>query len=243
MVERTNFFRVLAAVLALALAALLSAVVMALTAPPAKADNTECMGALTGTFDSIVVPKGETCLLTNSIVKGNVRVLENSQLQARDNTIRGNVKGKKADTVDLQSLDPAVPDVVKGNIHIKKGNDLALVCGQTLPSGDIRIEKFGPEADGVGVGDDEFCPVEGGGGGNILEKGNIRVEDNAVSGNLGVDQNQVEGSVRVLKNTGTGNKTVAFNTVSKNLQCKDNDPPFLSLANTVGGKNDCPSIP
>jgi hypothetical protein len=150
--------------------------------------------------------------------------------------------GNKADVVDLQSANPAVPDIVEGNIHIKQGNELALVCGQTLPSGNIHIEKFGPEAEGVGVGDDEFCPGVAGGGGNILEKGNVQVKDNTVVGNLGVDQNQVDGNVLVYKNSGPGNKTVAFNTVTKNLQCKDNDPPFLVGTNTVGGKNDCPAV-
>jgi hypothetical protein len=241
--SKADYFRVFAAAAALALGALLSVIVMTLSAPPAKADNTECTGVLPpGTYDNIVVPKGETCFLSNSIVRGNVRALENSRLEARDNTILGNVMGNKADVVDLQSANPGVPDIVEGNIHIKQGNDLALVCGQTLPSGNIHIEKFGPEAEGVGVGDDEFCPGVVGGGGNILEKGNVQVKDNTVAGNLGVDQNQVDGNVLVYKNSGPGNKTVAFNTVTKNLQCKDNDPPFLVGPNTVGGKNDCPAV-
>jgi hypothetical protein len=241
---RTDHLRTSTLAAALAVGTVLSVVVVALSARPAEADNTECTGVLPpGTYDNIVVLKGQTCTLANSIVRGNVRVLENSRLIARDNTIRGNLMANKADVVDLQSLNPAVPDIVGGNIHIKQGNDLALVCGQTLPRGNVHIEKFGPDALGIGVGDDEFCPGAVGGGGNTLEKGNIQVTDNTVTGNLGVDQNRVGGNILVYKNSGSGNKTVAFNTVSKNLRCRDNDPPFLSLANTVGGKNECPSIP
>lgn len=245
MVKSNYYLGVFVAAVALALATLLSVLVVALSASPARADNTECTGTLPpGTYDNIVVPKGATCELSSSIVRGNVRALEGSRLNANDNTIEGNVLGNKADVVHLQSLDPAVPDTVEGNIHIKQGNDTAIVCGQTLPSGNIHIEKFGPDAKGVGVGDDEFCPVVVAGGGNILQKGNIEVKDNAMApvSNLGVDQNTVNGNVLVYNNSGTGNKTVAFNTVTKNLQCKNNDPPFLSLDNDVDGKNDCPDL-
>ena len=159
-VSKIDYPRVFAVAAALALAALLSVVVMGLTAPPAKADDTECVGILPpGTYDNVVVPEGTFCFLSNSMVKGNVKALPDSLLSARDNTIRSNIEGDKADVVDIVSTD-GVPDTIEGSVQAKEGNRYTRVCGQNLTQGNIQVEKFGPEGSGVTfvvIGDDQFC--------------------------------------------------------------------------------------
>jgi hypothetical protein len=83
------------------LTTLVALVVMLVGAPPAVADDTRCIGFLTGTFHNIVVPENETCILHSSLVLGNLKALPNSRLFADSDEIRGNVEGDKADLVEV----------------------------------------------------------------------------------------------------------------------------------------------
>jgi hypothetical protein len=238
--------------LAMVLAAALLAVVLA---KPAWADDTQCDGALPpGIYDNVVVPPDVSCVVVGAQVRGNVTVSEGALLQiiestiggnvkalpdsvfiGIEDTIRGNVEGDLAGVVQIVSPNPEAPDVVGGNIQIKGGRFIR-ICGQTLPEGNIEVtrsEPFdgpdGPFDNVVAIGDEGRCQTLG--GGNILDKGGIKVEENNVTGDLGVDQNRVGGNLQVFKNRGTGTKTVQDNTVLGNLQCFENTPPF------VGGPN------
>src|SRR5687768_948399 len=81
----------------------------------AMAGDTPCVGMLTGTFDNVVVPPGQTCLLTGATVRGNVKALENSRLVINNSTVGGNVEGDKADLVQVNF------STVRENISIKEG--------------------------------------------------------------------------------------------------------------------------
>jgi hypothetical protein len=224
--------------------AVLAAAAMLVAAPAASADDTQCTGAMTGTFDNVVVPENAECELTSSLVRGNVKALPDSRLFADSNDIRGSVEGDKADIVSIIDSDViAAPSVVGGDIQLKEGggptvgliNSVARVCGTELPQGNIQVEKFGPPA-GAGrfsfvlIGDDANCP--GLGGGNTLGKGSIKVEENTITLSMGVDLNQVGGNLQVFKNTGPGFKTVNGNTGGGDLQCFDNSPTFIGVGNT-----------
>jgi hypothetical protein len=180
---------------------------------------------LTGKFDNVVVPEGQTCILTNSTVRGNVKALENSKLFATNNIIRGNIEGDKAEVMDLRS------NKVGGNIDIKEGEtndpeDDVQVFANRLLNGDIKVEKMTGEIE-VGVTRDPALA-------NIVPKGNIFVQENLpVAGpeGLEVSTNRVGENLQVFKNRGDAPKFVQNNTVGENLQCFENDPPF------VGGPN------
>ena len=226
--------------------AVLGAVAAILVAvPTASAGNTPCVGALPpGTYDNVVVPKNEQCMLNSSLVLGNVKALRDSILFADSNEIRGNVEGDKADVVSIVDT-PDLPEasIVHGNIKAKEGggstgassmfNTIARVCGTLLPQGNIQIEKFSPgpaNPSFVAIGAEFFCDDQG--GGNTLQDGNIKVEENTITGLLRVDLNQVGGNLQVSKNTGDGPKTVNGNTGSGNLKCFNNSPPFDGSGNT-----------
>jgi hypothetical protein len=51
-----------------------------------------------------------------------------------------------------------------------------------------------------------------------------------------VERNRVEGNMQVFKNQGPeADKRVVNNTIGENLQCKENDEPFVGQPNIVGG--------
>jgi hypothetical protein len=255
---RINHFRLLAAVLALALA-VAAVALMGLRSEPAQAQSTSndessnqssntntntstntsnntssgenrgdarCVGTLPpGVYQNVTVPEGQTCDLTNSTVRGNVKALENSKLFAADNIVLGNIEGDKAEVMDLRR------NTVGGNIDIKEGEtndpeDDVQVFANILPNGDIKVEKMTGEIE-VGV---TRIPAFA----NIVPKGNIFVQENLpVAGpeGLEVSTNSVGENLQVFKNRGDAPKIVQNNTVGENLQCFENDPPF------VGGPN------
>lgn len=208
---------------------------IAFLVPTATAgSDTSCVGTLTaGTFDNVVVPAGQSCTLTNSTVKGNVKALENSALDARDNSIGGNVQGDKAENIDLHR------NSIGGNVELKEGESSPSQAldvnmrGNKLSNGNIKVEK---------MRGDVFI-IE-----NAVRNGNVQVFENVVIGPPGDDEelrvqvNRVSQDVQVFKTKGNGPKFVTGNTVGQNLQCKENDSPFTSTGNTAGKYEDqCPA--
>jgi hypothetical protein len=53
-----------------------------------------------------------------------------------------------------------------------------------------------------------------------------------------VAEDQVAGNLKVSKTSGASSKAVALNSVGWNLQCFDNDPPFVGFPNTVTGNTE-----
>jgi hypothetical protein len=71
------------------------------------------------------------------------------------------------------------------------------------------------------------------GGGNTVERGNIKVEDNNNSFSFEVSDNTVGQNVQVNKNVGAATKRVANDLVGESVQCFDNAPPFVGGPNTA----------
>lgn len=237
---RTNYFRAVGTVAALVLAAVLLALV-GLRAEPAQAQSsnqgeTECVGLLTGVHENVVVPPGAFCFAVDAQVNGNVKALENSEVQfAGGNTIRGNVQGDKALVVSLFFFPGSSPggsaNIIGGNLEAKmsspaNNSGVFISCGTVLTQGNIQVEKLHAALISIGG---PTC--EGIGGGNTLHKGTIKVEDNVVEAEMSIWQNRVAQNLQVFKNTGPGDKTVQFNRVAENLQCFENAEPFLGGPN------------
>jgi hypothetical protein len=208
------------------LAALACAAVALAIPPAAAADDTMCSGPLTGTFDNVVVPEGDFCRLTDSLVRGNVKALRDSQLIMGNDEVDGNVEGDKASAVIVDA------STVRGSIHIIEAHDpfflSAAVFNSSLPNGNIQIEKGTGEVDGFALGDWNVR-------GNTLGKGNIKVEQNNAFFFSSITRNTVGGNVQVFKNTGPAFKIVTDNVIRENLQCKENEEPFVGQPNAVGG--------
>jgi hypothetical protein len=221
-------------------AVLASALVMLVVAPSASADDTQCVAVLPpGTYDNVVVPPGAECLLTNVVVRGNVKALENSELFIDNSQIRQNVIGDKAEEVF------SVVNRIGGNLDVKDGTDLFTnadtiegnvkienldgdieVLGNNIPNGDVLVFKSATRR--LAIND------------NNVPNGSVRLFENQIGVNplgnaLFVVRNQIGSDGQVFKNRGPGGKVVATNTVDGNLQCKENDPLFVGQPNVVGG--------
>ena len=212
-------------------AALMCAAVLLVLPSVASAGDTECVGALTGTHDNVIVPPGETCTLAGATVAGTVKAQEDAQLFASDNVVDGNIIGDKAEVMDLRR------NTVGGSIDVKEGEtddavDDVQIFGNELPgNGDIKVEKMAGEIE-VGVTRDPSL-------GNFVAAGNIFLQENTPVPQEGffgleVSSNVVGGNLQVFKTMGSAPKAVQNNHVAENLQCKENDELFVSAGNTAG---------
>jgi hypothetical protein len=183
-------------------------------------NDTRCVGALTGTFDNVVVPRGATCTLTNSTVRGNVKALRDSRLFMDNDFVGGNVEGDQASAVQV------VLSLVEGNIKITEQHDpifiSAFILLTDLPNGNIQIEKGRPPLG------DFFVAA------SVLDKGNIQVVENSSDFTSLIQDNTVAQDVQVFKNT-EPLMFVNFNEIGGNLQCKENVGVFVGQPNVVGG--------
>jgi hypothetical protein len=214
-------------------------VALLVAAPVARADDTVCgiagnpaIVVLTGgPYDNVVVPEGGRCFIQFAEIKGNVKALPDSLLTIVQTEIGKNVLGDKADMVQV-----AGGNTIGGDIHIKEGGpntveaQEVLIGGNTIINGDILVQKMTIEK-GLLVG---FT------GQNLVQNGNVTVEDNViVAGTLAnqglrVDSQQIaNGNLHVFKNTGPGAKSVMGNNVMKgDIQCYENEDPFVGGPNT-----------
>jgi hypothetical protein len=205
-----------------------------------------------GSFDNVVVPEGGRCFMQFSEVRGNVTALPDSLLTIIRTNVGGNILGDKADMVQV-----AGGNTIGGDIHIKEGgpNTVAaqevLIGGNTLTNGDIVVQKMKIEQ-GLLVG---FT------GENYLPNGNVTVEDNVIvagtapSAGMRIDSQQIaKGNLHVFKNTGPGAKSVmSNNVVNGDIQCYENEAPFVGGPNTgrapnqpppfMSGRNQCFGTP
>jgi hypothetical protein len=203
--------------------ALLVSIATLVAAPNAWADDTTCVGLVMGVHDNVVVPPGATCTLTSSTVAGSVLVQENAKLFAQFNMVQGNIIGDKAEVMDLDS------NTLFGVISITEGDfndpelDVRLVANDVRLGG-IKVEKMTGEIV-VGVA----------GHGNSVNRGNIFLQENRPVAHFEVNDNTVGQNIQVFKTFGPGvPKTVVNNRAGENLQCFENDPPF------IGGPNPAP---
>jgi len=179
----------------------------------AYADNTECTGTLTGTYDNVVVPSGADCVLSGAHVIHNVRVESGASLLATiglgSTTIGGNA------TIELNAgrtfVDAAT---VGGQLNVWRNTGCAVEVEFNTVGGHIRVED-----NIIGVVPIAECP-------------NPPVGLPTVGTGMSIFTNMVPtGNLLVLRNSGGGVKNVVSNTVGKTLRCSDNDDPF------VGGPN------
>jgi hypothetical protein len=214
------------------------------TASPAAADDFKCNGVFTGTFDNVVVPKNRACTLVASNVKGNVKALRDAYFEADGTRIGGNVQGDMALTIlihDASSVGGNVQadktpqlflfdSTVAGDLGVKaqdapiSGFGAVQICGMTVPGGNIQVAQSGTD---ILIGfAAQGCP------GNTVSQGNVQVEENFSEVEFEIRDNTIsKGNLQVFKNRGPVPKVVQNNTGGQNLQCKENDEPFLAAGN------------
>jgi hypothetical protein len=227
-------------------------VALAVSAPPALAGDTKCVGALPpGVYDNIVVPSGATCNLAGAQVKGNVLAKPESLLFIDPGTnIRGSVEAKQgAQTGSFQatiggsykcdhcSFEDVEETLVGGNVEITGADDGDFITDSQI-GGNLQIQESSAGAsafdvNGTTIGGDlkfekNVGPMDIS---NNTIDGDLQIFENTVVENGLFNDNQAGGNLQVFKNSGPGLKSVSGNTVREDVQCKENQPPF------VGGPN------
>jgi hypothetical protein len=181
-----------------------------------SSNDTECNGALTGTvFGDVVVPPGVVCVMTDAIVHGDVTALEGSGLVlAANNIVMGNVEGEMTIGFDV------IESVVHGDVK-NRGGHHGLINLTRLPNGNIELEGMtgGVELEG-----------------NTLEKGNVRLTDNAGGVSIIVHDNSVAGNVRVLKNL-VSEYDIVRNGIGGLLEVSKNEARDVGIVNNTVAKD------
>lgn len=176
-----------------------------------------CTGVVAGgTYENIKVEEGSTCTLRGVTVSGNVVALKNARLIVEDSRVEGNIQGENAAVVHVRG------GLLGGSLQIHEGVSngelgVSITGGTVLTQGNIQVTKM--RTDRILIAD------------AVLEKGNLQVEENAVTGSLEVARNRVAQNLEVRKHQGGAAKLVRDNTVGQKLSCKENASPF------VGGPN------
>jgi hypothetical protein len=182
-------------------------------------DDGRCTGVVVGgTYENIKVPGGSSCTLRNVTVTGNVIALENARLTVEDSRVDGNIQGENAAVVHVRG------GRLGGILQVHEGNSpgelgVSITGGTVLTQGNIQVTKM--RTGRILIAD------------AVLEKGNLQVEENAVTGSLEVTRNRVAQNLEVRKHRGGASKIVRDNTVSQKLECKENDSPFVGGPNTA----------
>lgn len=219
----------------LAAAAVLTPAILTGLGDPALAEQTQCTSSLPpGTYGHIVVPRGATCTLQDSVVTGNVRVLPGGALVAERTEIGGNLMGHDVTRIRVGLSAIGGNIVVVGAEPVGPPPVAVFVCATSV-DGNVVIKQV---TGGIGVR--TFLPGFDPPNGNSSRCGSIR---NEIGGNLIVSNNDsfrtlvlnniVRGNVRVVNNRGPGEKTFTGNEVGGSLVCVRNEEPFTSSANSA----------
>ncbi len=195
------------------------------------ANATSCRGVLgSESVEKIYVPRGQTCTLDGTRVRGNVLVAAGASFTSNGARIEGNVQAEDALLVAL--LDDTF---VGGDVQVKRR--AAVRVESTTIIGDLQIEERGTSL----VASDNTI------GGNLQVKkaasaditrteidGDLQLEEN--SGALSTSDSGVRGNLQVVKNS--GGVTLEDNRVSQALQCKENSPAPVGGGNVAGEKEE-----
>jgi hypothetical protein len=244
-------------VLGIALAAL-----MATTSPAAanfRCDGTFTGIAVDG---DLVVPPGATCNVTGATVEDDIELLATGILVATDTTVGEDVQihrdavgelnnsdvgdsvyGRTADTVFIHNgstvgggirtfstlnvfvFSSTVAEQISVRDTPAELSGRVNICGST--AGRIHVADSGTD---ILIGDPNPL-VEC--AGNIVQTGDLEVEENFVDVELAIGANTVlVGDLEVSNNTGPAEKPILNNTGSAELECTGNEQPFLATGNT-----------
>jgi hypothetical protein len=169
-----------------------------LTAVPqvARAEETVCRGTIRSkTLDNVKVPKGKSCTLKGTKVKGTVKVKGGARLEAINVNVIGNVQGENARNVIIRKNSR-----VGGSVQVVQGKK-AKVASSSV-KGDILYDE---QAGEVVV----RATTVGGNVQAFQNDGGVAIKGNVIDGNLQCKENNP-------RPTGGNNKVKG----SKEDQCK-----------------------
>ena len=153
-----------------------SALMIALLPQVAHAEEKICRGAIgTRTLDNVKVPRGATCTLRGTKVKGTIKINNNARLEAIDVNVIGNVQGEGARNVIVRKTSR-----VGGSIQVVQGQRAKVANSKVV--GDILYD------DQSG----RVSALRNSVGGNVQafqNTGGTRIAGNVIDGNLQCKEN------------------------------------------------------
>jgi hypothetical protein len=212
-----------------------------------------CNGVFKGkSYGDVVVPRGAACTLKGSTVTGDVRALRNSYFQTTGTTVRGDVEGKGAQTIFIDTGSKVYGSVeadraaeffvfnstVTEDIEPERTREVVQICGNTVRKGNIEVRQTRPDKSlapndrpgtQVLVGD----PLTVGCRGNVVKRGDIKVLRNFTDVAFVIRGNSVRrGDLEVVGNTGPAPTLVQGNTGGARLLCRRNTLRLTVVGNT-----------
>ena len=190
----------------------------------AQAANVYCTGTITGVIDgNVIVPEGSGCIALDAVITGFVRVEKGAlAFHAHRTTIGRDVRSPQVIAFDIRLLDSEVG----GNVYIARTlpGTVGAICGSTI-AGDVHwVQNQGGQKIGAPFGGVCFTGNEIG--------GDVVLNNNSSPAiNFHLDHNQIGGNVQVLSNTGS--EAIFNNNIEGILNCQNNAPPPVSVANTA----------
>jgi len=221
-----------------ALSATLLLAVIIPSMPFAYAGDEICDANLTGTIDgNVIVPAGETCIIFNATVNGNV--LGEGIIFIVNSEVHGSVQND-VDDIGIQTSEIhgsvqsdgggdvfVVSSTVDGDVEVKEIDSVIVL--QSNIDGNVKAELVRDQVFIVqsDVGGD--VDIKGGGGFAALDRnnmgivGNIQIEEKTV-GDVSITNNIVgTGNIKVTKNTGARTIVIFSNTIDNgDIQVEEN---------------------
>ena len=210
---------------------------------PCEGETLVCDGEFSRvSVEEVVVPAGESCILSRSRVDGNVTVEEGASLVLFKCKVDGNVESKGAVDLDNSKVEGNVQidggdliDVkVRENVQIASTRGVACegrsnqVCRSSI-QGDLQLDDNEAPFD---IGCDRGNRV----GGDLQVKGSNIPAEFDLPFVLDVRSNSVKGDLQFDDNTSAmGHFQILENRVRGDLQCDGNDPAPMGGENRVRG--------
>lgn len=158
---------------------LASFVALIVAMPVAMAEERVCRGTIGATtVDNLLVPKGATCTLNGTKVKGTVKVANGAKLYASAIRVVGNVQSEGFQTVVLKA-----DSRIGGNVQLEngqRGGNARVVASRI--NGDLQF--FSNKAKMVSRGSTILANLQA-----VSNRGGVVLKNNTISENLQCKQN------------------------------------------------------
>ncbi len=190
-----------------------------------------CNGTLAAiTVDNVFVPRGATCTLAGTQVRGNVQVSIDGAIIANGARISGSVQAEDARSVVIAANTNIVGDVqvkrrattrieastIRGNLHIEE-------TGASVTASDSRVD-----------GDVQVTKASSADLARLAVRGDVHLGENL--GARRSDALTVGGNMQIEKNL--GGVTLLGNRITQTLECKENIPAPTGSGNVANEKKE-----
>lgn len=188
-----------------------------------------CNGTIAAIIVSdVVVPRGATCVLNGTRVRGNVQVAFDATVTATDARIDGSIQAE-----DARAVNTAGGTIVQGDVQAKRRT--AVRVENSTIRGNLHVEEFGAAivaADSRVGGDVKVEKADRAALTRVSVAGDVKLGENG--GALRAELLQVEGNMQVEKNR--GGVVLLTNRIRQVLECKENAPAPTGSGNVAGDK-------